>query len=212
MRVLIFGDSITQGFWDTEGGWVTRLRKHYDEMQAKTGKFYTKPEVFNLGISGDITKDVLNRLDVETKARKWPGEKLSFIFSMGANDTVYRGEEFESTPKKYRQELEQICRIASQYSDWILFLGLTPVVDERVQPMKWSSTGKCYSNDRIWEFEKELRDFCAENHVAHLPLFEILKEKQATTELMPDGAHPNNEGHELIFKLVQPALDELLNT
>lgn len=36
MRVLVFGDSITQGFWDTEGGWVERLRKYYDQYYTLT--------------------------------------------------------------------------------------------------------------------------------------------------------------------------------
>lgn len=31
MTVLIFGDSITQGFCDTEGGWAARLKKFLDE-------------------------------------------------------------------------------------------------------------------------------------------------------------------------------------
>lgn len=32
MRIIIFGDSITQGFWDTEhGGWANRL--HINEMR-----------------------------------------------------------------------------------------------------------------------------------------------------------------------------------
>jgi lysophospholipase L1-like esterase len=30
MRLLIFGDSITYGAWDIEGGWAARLRKFLD--------------------------------------------------------------------------------------------------------------------------------------------------------------------------------------
>ncbi len=212
MRVLVFGDSIAQGFWDTEGGWATRLRRYYDERQAKNTLENDEPTVFNLGISGDMTKDVVARLENETKARQWPGEELSFIISTGVNDTVYRGNEVESTPEKYRKELEEILKIARKYSDKIIFVGLTPVVDERVQPLKWSSSGKCYSTERIWHFEQTLRDFCAENNVVHIPLFEILKAEQQSQELMPDGAHPNNEGHKLIFELVRPELEKLLST
>lgn len=35
VRVLVFGDSITQGFWGTRGGWVDKLRQHYDELQLQ---------------------------------------------------------------------------------------------------------------------------------------------------------------------------------
>lgn len=68
MRVLVFGASITQGYWDTQGGWVQRLRTHYDKKQIAD---LTKdnPSVFNLGVSADTTKDILERFEAETKAR-----------------------------------------------------------------------------------------------------------------------------------------------
>lgn len=30
MRILVFGDSIVYGAWDTEGGWAERLKKRED--------------------------------------------------------------------------------------------------------------------------------------------------------------------------------------
>lgn len=210
MRVLVFGDSIAQGFWDSEGGWAARLRRYYDELEINDFK-NSYPTIFNLGVSGDATKDVRKRLEPETKARLWPTEEIAYIFAIGLNDTVYRGQEFESKPEKYRQELTEILAIAKNYSKKILFVGLTPVVDSRVQPLQWSASGKCYSNERIIKFEDALKSFCAENKVAYVPVFEKLKQGQDRKEMMPDGAHPNNEGHELIYQLVKPELDKLLH-
>ncbi len=31
MHIIVFGDSIAQGFWDKKGGWVQRLREVFDE-------------------------------------------------------------------------------------------------------------------------------------------------------------------------------------
>ncbi|MBI5906829.1 hypothetical protein HY857_02135 [Candidatus Saccharibacteria bacterium] len=211
MRVLIFGDSITQGFWDTEGGWVGRLRKHYDEIQL-LDLSKEQPTIFNLGISGDFTKSVVARLESETKARLWPGEEIVYIFAVGLNDTIYREDDFESTPKKYNEELGTILKIAKLYSQRILFVGMSPVVDERVQPPQWSSSGKCYSNERIMIFDKVLQDFCERSSVAYVSLFEMMQREQATHDLMPDGAHPNNKGHKLIFQIVLPELEKLINT
>ncbi len=211
MRVLIFGDSITQGYWDSEGGWAARLRKYYDKNTLKAANNSTDyPEIFNLGISGDTATTLLSRIDFESRVRQWPGEEACFIISIGVNDSVFRGDEFESTPDKYREELTQIYKIVKKYADRVIFLGLTPCVDERVQPMTWSSTGKCYSNERIRLFDKTLREFCNQNSIIYIALFDAMTNAQVNKELMPDGIHPNSEGHELIFKLVQPELDKLI--
>ncbi len=35
MRFLIFDGTISQGFWDTEGGWVARIHQHYDKFHLE---------------------------------------------------------------------------------------------------------------------------------------------------------------------------------
>jgi len=64
MKVLIFGDSITQGFWDIEGGWAARLRKTYDQ-KAVDSDDYDQPTIFNLGVSGNSNGDVIKPLKKE---------------------------------------------------------------------------------------------------------------------------------------------------
>ncbi len=83
MRVLVFGDSITQGFWDVDGGWVSRIRKTYDQKAIDTDD-YDQPTIFNMGVSGNSSDDVLVRFDNETKVRA--NEELSFVFAIGVND------------------------------------------------------------------------------------------------------------------------------
>ena len=63
MNVLIFGDSITWGAYDPEqGGWATRLRNYFEEKDNDI-------DVYNLGISGDTTADLLERIEIEAKSR-----------------------------------------------------------------------------------------------------------------------------------------------
>ncbi len=85
MRILVFGDSITQGFWDTEGGWVGHISRYYIEQTIKTQN-YNIPTIFNLGVSGDTSNEVLARFENEVKARLWPGEEIVIIISTGVND------------------------------------------------------------------------------------------------------------------------------
>ena len=210
---MVFGDSITQGFWDTEGGWVNRLRRHYDVQIIKNLKDEENyPAVFNLGISGDTTHNVLGRLEDETEARLWPGEELAFIFSVGSNDAAVEGSGREwSSTQGYRKELEGIVKRAKDYSSKIMFVGLPSCDEKLTTPVFWTDIH--YTNKRMFEFEKVMRDFCADQQILHVPTFETFQEKLKTGYgLFADGLHPNNEGHELIFQLVRPELDKLLST
>ncbi|MBX4197243.1 hypothetical protein KW801_01655, partial [Candidatus Saccharibacteria bacterium] len=77
-------------------------------------------------------------------------------------------------------------------------------------PVAWSDIH--FTNDRILQFEKVLHEVCSKNNIPHVATFEALKDKMDSTKLFTDGLHPNNEGHQLIFELIQPELDKLLNT
>jgi len=54
-RICVFGASIAWGAWDPDGGgWVTRLRRYFEINDYDI-------EVYNLGVSGNTTKDLLKR-------------------------------------------------------------------------------------------------------------------------------------------------------
>lgn len=210
MRILFFGDSITQGFWDLEhGSWVQRIRKDYDQLAIKNlaGHY---PEVFNLGISGDMTSSVLKRMPYEIEARRWEDDPFILVFAIGLNDTIFREQEVAITPLQYREDLSMLLASAQHYSDKILFVGLTPVDDELCNPWIHSSTGKSFKNDRILEFEDVLRKFCIEKKISCVQIFEKFQALQAEQNLLTDGLHPNDAGHQLIAELVKPELDNLI--
>ena len=209
MRILAFGDSITQGFFDKDGGWVNRLREYFDSIKIQNNDL-SQPTVFNMGISGDFTSSVLSRAENETKARKWPGEDFIFILAIGTNDTLYRGDEYESTPKQYREELNKIYQILKKYSQKFLLVGLFPVVDRLVQPLPVSETGKCYSTERMKSFDETLRNFCKDNSLPYVDIWQKFEEHPDLEELLFDGVHPNDKGHKLIFETIRPELEEML--
>lgn len=76
---------MAQGFYDLEGGWVARVNQHY-QREAVSGRRVDPPTLFNLGVSGDESADLLKRLRPETVARQWPGEELTVILAIGLND------------------------------------------------------------------------------------------------------------------------------
>ncbi len=85
MRVLIFGDSITYGAWDTEGGWVDRL-KRIAHTRTVDSKGQVKLQIINLGIGGDTSTKILKRLSNEIDARKSASWPFVFVFTFCAND------------------------------------------------------------------------------------------------------------------------------
>jgi lysophospholipase L1-like esterase len=142
MIIFIYGDSITQGLWDKNGGWADRIKDYViNDGIVKNLKDYS--EIYNLGIGGNTTTQILNRFDSETKDRLWPDEQYAFIFATGLNDTLHRNnQDFVSTPEKYLAEISEIHKKAQKYSGKILFVGLTPVDEPKTNPVLNSSSGK----------------------------------------------------------------------
>ena len=65
--ICVFGDSIAWGAVDPEnGGWVNCLRNYFESKSLRVDQ---DTDVYNLGISGDNTNDLLARFDVEVRAR-----------------------------------------------------------------------------------------------------------------------------------------------
>ncbi len=210
MRVLIFGASVAQGFYDTRGGWVARLWEYYTKKLLAGGQDTT---IFNLGISGDGSDRLVKRFENETKARKFPGEEFAFVFSIGTNNSWARGNgETVSTPEKYAEDIRELIRQARQYSPRVMFIGIAPCDENRSHPVPWNKD-IFFTNERIRLFDQTLEKVCGEEGVKYLPIFDELKSRLAADEdIYEDGLHPNDTGHQLIFELVRPALDEVLNT
>jgi lysophospholipase L1-like esterase len=213
MITFIYGDSITQGLWDSQGGWADRVKASVQAHVAQNDlKGYHK--VFNLGVDGNTTKLILERFGHETKARLWPGEEYAFIFATGTNDALHRMERpskiiYQSEPKKYAAELKQLIEKAKAYTSNIFFIELIPVDEARTNPLEGSSSGKSYYNERIQLFNETLHQVCSEHELACIRTYESFKEKGEETLLM-DGVHPNTDGHELIYRRVMPRVKQLL--
>jgi lysophospholipase L1-like esterase len=209
MRVLIFGDSITQGFWDTEGGWAARLRKYYDERQIEDLRNNDEPMIFNLGISDDNSKTILDRFDPEVKARK-NGEELAIVVSTGVNDSYIEGENgFNTSPEDYEKNLQGLATRAKNYSQKVIFVGLIAADESRTKPAFWRNIS--YLNERIKSYENTMQKVAEESEIQFVPIHNDFKAQlDRGKKLLADGLHPNNDGHELIFKSVLSELEKLL--
>lgn len=209
MRVLIFGDSITQGYWDTEGGWVDRLRKSYDEVQVKDLQNNDEPTIFNLGISADNTENILNRIEHETKVRTRHGNLPIVVVQIGVNDSSLREGKPQVELKQYKQNLRTIIEKMQPLSSKLIFVGLTGCDESKTTPVSWGEF--YYTNKAAKAYEDVMQAVAREYGIPFIPVFDTFMEKViAGADLLPDGLHPNNEGHRVMAEIIGPRLKELL--
>jgi lysophospholipase L1-like esterase len=208
MRVFFVGDSITQGYWDLEGGWVTRISKGFTEQAIDDSPYYESPRVFNLGVSGDNADKILKRLDVELRARI-DGRDDVVIFSFGTNDSQKRNGQVVSSPEKFKKDLEKIYQIAKKYVDGVAIANILPCDEARVQPVAWNAE-VYYYNERINDFNQVIGRFCKEKSVRLIDIATPFATANTDNQLLIDGLHPNSDGHKLIAEIVLKGLEEIL--
>ncbi|MCD6094549.1 hypothetical protein J7J39_01440 [bacterium] len=203
-RILVFGDSITYGAWDKEGGWVQRLRKFLDEKNLADSDFYCK--VYNLGISGNNTEDILKRFEFETKQRLKEIDETIIIFAIGLNDSQFvHSENKNRIPlEKFKENIQKLIKSAKKFSSKIIFVGLSPVNETKTTPIPWD-TDKSYRNEYIEQYNQTIKEVCREKKIYFIEIFEKLKDADYQ-KLLEDGLHPNSEGHQKIFEIVEDFL------
>lgn len=190
-RICIFGDSITWGAVDPEnGGWATQLRRYFETNDYDIS-------VYNQGISGDNTDDLLARFEVECKAR----EPQIIIFAIGINDSQnIKSNGVKGVPiDKFQNNLVKLVNQAKNFSKDIAFIGLTKV-DQSSIPKIWG-TEKFYDNNVIAKYDSIIKRVSSEHDLPFLYLLDLIEPKD-----LDDGLHPNTEGHKKMFLKVKDFL------
>lgn len=204
-QILVFGDSIVYGAWDIEGGWVQRLRKFLDQRVIDSN-YKEDFIVYNLGVGGDTSKDLLKRFESETKHRLWPDSETIFILSVGDNDSIFNNKtkSFRVLPEDYEKNLQKILNLTKKYSTKILFVGSIPVDESKVDEIPWF-LGHSYKNKYINQFSEIAKSICKKNKCYFIDIHGKL-EKENYKKLLADGVHPNSRGHEKVFEVVKDFL------
>ncbi len=208
--VLVFGDSITQGYWDTTGGWVDKLRQHYDELQAADLKGRDEPTIFNLGISADNSADILKRVEDETTVRTRHEQSPIAIIQIGINDSCLENGAPQQSIEQYRDNLREITKKLDALDSKVIFVGFSCCEESKTTPVSWGE--HYYTNKDIKSYEQAMEEVAKELDVPFILVFEAFSQAYARdSSLLPDGLHPNTAGHQVIFDIVKPRLFELLN-
>ncbi len=202
MNILIFGDSIARGLWDENGGWPHHLKK---QVHGKTVEGEEYREVYNLGVSGETSFDLINRFEDELQ-RRASEDPVITVFQVGMNDSqVELGSgEHVASKEVFRGNIRELVSKASRYSKQTYFLGLTPVDEREVDPMPWKET-HAYRNEDVKKYDNVMSSVVKRSSARYIPLFNQLNNDK-WNEMLWDGVHPNTDGHRKIYKIIKDEL------
>jgi len=203
-RILVIGDSIVYGGWDTAGGWVERVKAVMHRRTVESSGT-SKVQVLNMGVGGDSSTKILARLEHDIASRystNWP---CVLVFSFGANDERTRVGAVETSLEQFEQNVTAILEIARHYTDKILFVGTAPIGKPIV-----AFKDQEYSDDRVRQYDEKLRDLVETAGIRYVPLRPAFDAHISDGLFVYDDIHCNDQGHALIAETVLPVLDEML--
>lgn len=179
--IIFYGDSLTAGYGLAPEHAFPAL---VDELISDKGLNY---KVVNAGVSGETSSGGVTRID-------WVlNQQVDiFVLELGANDGL-RGIPTEKTYDNLEKIIEKVH--AKYPACKIVIVGMM------VPP----NMGKEYADNFSGIYPKLVKNFGS----TFMPF--LLTDVAGDPELnLPDGIHPNVEGHKIVAKNVMKVLDPLL--
>ncbi|WP_107669277.1 GDSL-type esterase/lipase family protein [Cyanothece sp. BG0011] len=201
LRIVALGDSLVYGYGDpVGGGWVERLRRQW--MAQEKGHV-----LYNLGVRGDRTHQVAQRLEGEYRYRGELRNRVPdvIMLSVGVNDSARLRRpdgrlftDFET----YQQEIENLLDQAQQLSP-VYFVGMVPVDEEKMPFID------CFYFNHFdqYRYKEVTKKACQSRNIPYLDIFDLWLgrgEDYVKSRLINDGLHPNVKGYESLY-------DDILN-
>lgn len=188
MNICIFGDSITEGYYDEEkGGWVNRVKEKLNG-----------DKIYNFGISGDTTEDLLGRFysDINNKNPDMN------IFAIGVNDSEFSQKEKRNLVdfNKFKENISRLIEKSKKFTKNIIFIGLVSVDEIRVSPIPWNLNWHYLDKD-VEKYDRAIKEICDSKNIKFIDIYNEMK-KVDYEKLLSDGIHPNSEGHKWIAEKV----------
>lgn len=185
-KLLCLGDSLTEGYEiDPKDGWVSLLRDREGW------------DVTNAGISGDMTAGMLARLPLALEQGRF-----THVFIMGGTNDV----EFGLPPNLIVSNIKAMMR-QLRYRGIHCTVGIpTPFNDEKTTLTRFQYVqGAARYQEKLEAFCEELKAFLEEDEAEFIDFREAFRDGKGQIRsgwLLPDGVHPNEEGHEAMSRLV----------
>ncbi|MBM7479504.1 GDSL-type esterase/lipase family protein [Oerskovia jenensis] len=183
VRTCFVGDSFVAGTGDpTALGWVGRVTA----AAIARGHRLT---AYNLGVRGDTSQDVGDRLARELAPRLPSGARTGVVLSFGVNDTVLVDGRVRVTPAGTVEAFDRSYRTAGAAE--VLLVG-PPAVDDDTQ------------NARLLGTSEALREVARHRAVPFVDTFSGTVQSQVWRREVRDGDgyHPGAAGYEVLAGIV----------
>jgi len=182
IKILCLGDSLTAGFNLEQ----KHAYPHLLEQQLTAQNHSVK--VVNAGISGSTTASALGRLRWHLRSKN---RADILLLALGANDGL-RGLDLQAA----KQSLLKTIQLAHKNKIQVLLAGM------KIPPS--------YGLEYARAFHQMYRDIAADEAVTFIPF--LLEGVATKAEFnLPDGIHPNADGHQIISQTVLKHLLPLLD-
>jgi lysophospholipase L1-like esterase len=206
LKIVALGDSLIYGFGDPDGGgWVERLRRQW--LLPDSGGHV----LYNLGVRGDRTMQVAQRLEVEFRHRGELRNRVPdlIILSVGVNDSARVGRidgKNYTEIERFSAEIASLLDLAQQLCP-VLFVGMVPV-DEMKMPFL-----DClyYNHGDQYRYKEATRIACEKRQIPYLDIFQHWMEHDQNwicdtyggkLRIGDDGLHPNALGYQTLLEEV----------
>lgn len=193
MNICAFGDSVTHASY-IKNSWTNLLRLYLEDNSQY------EIELFNLGINGNTSDDILKRIETECN----PRQPDVIFFAYGINDSRYIPELDRCLVEidEFKRNTQKIIEIAKKFTDIIFFVG--PVLgDDRQLDLYYESVydKKVFEASRSKGYDSVLEEIATKNDCKYIHLFDKLE----STDFI-DGLHPNETGHKKMFEVIKEHL------
>jgi lysophospholipase L1-like esterase len=197
-KVCGIGDSLIKAKSDDLRGWAYHLSVEI----AKSLKL--RLNYCNFGEGGDTTQDVLKRMN---ESRVFVDQHWDLvILGVGVNDSRKRGNPpttFQIPEKTFKKNfrclLETLCNNKNISHSFIA--GILPVIEELTTPFKEDKYYHYKDSIRYLQIQKEVvSEFPNVYFIDFYSIFKDIPRSELLT-YMPDGLHPNSEGHRYLANL-----------
>ncbi len=198
LKLVAFGDSLIYGFGDgVGGGWVERLRRQWMLPESAGHVLY------NLGVRGDRTYQVSQRLENEFKHRGELRNRVpdAMILSVGLNDSARvqsaTGRSYTDF-EHFKTVLDNLLNLSQQLCP-VIFVGMVPI-DESKMPFQ-----DClyYSHADQYRYKEATKLACELREIPYLDIFDKWIDRGSDwwrSHLIADGLHPNVAGYQALFE------------
>lgn len=178
--IVAFGDSLTAGYGTDAGDSYPDFLEQ--DLNAKGFHYH----VINAGVSGNTTKDGVERLDDVVSLKP-----VLVIVAFGGNDGL-RGLPIDST----RKNLDQMVSTLQRAGIKVVLGGIT------LPPN--------YGADYIRQFNESYALLAKQYHVPLLPF--LLQDVYGTAgSMQPDGIHATSQGNQQVARNLLPLVTPLLH-